>query len=143
MAAKTNFTLDTSQVEASLKRLVESVEPRATAQGLLAAGSQLLKDAQMIGPQAPKDTGRLWGSARVTETRVQNGLANVEAGFNIEYAAKWHEVGLGQKINWTTWKGASNPGPKYLQSKMIAYRDKYMRIIGDFLAGVLSGKAGA
>ena len=140
MAANTNFTLDTSKVDEGLRRLIDVVEPKATAQGLFAAGNQLLKDAETIGPQAPKDTGRLWGSGRTEKTRVLTGFAEVTAGFNIEYAARWHEVGPGVKINWTTTKGAANPGPKYLESKMIAYRDKYMRIVGDFLLKAMTGK---
>lgn len=140
-AVRVNFTLDTSQVDAGLKRLIDQVEPKATAQGLFAAGNELLNDAITISPMAPKDVGDLRGSARVTKAEINQGRADVLAGFNIEYAAKWHEVSPSRKINWTTTKGASSPGPKYLETKMSAYRDKYMRIVGDFLLRALRGAA--
>lgn len=139
-AFRVNFTMDTSQVDAGLKRLVDQVEPKATAQGLFAAGNELLNDAITISPMAPKDVGDLRGSARVTKAEISQGRADVLAGFNIEYAAKWHEVSPSAKINWTTSKGASSPGPKYLEIKMSAYRDKYMRIVGDFLLRAMTGR---
>lgn len=139
-AARATFSLDTSQVDAGLRRLIDQVEPKATAQGLFAAGNELLHDAIYVAPMAPKDVGDLRGSARVTKAEINQGRADVLAGFNIEYAARWHEVSPSKKINWTTTKGASSPGPKYLESKMISLRDKYMRIVGDALLKALTGK---
>lgn len=138
---RADFTIDTSQVDAGLKRLTDYLEPKATGQGLFAAGNELLNDAIYISPMAPKDVGDLRGSARVTKAEIVQGQASVQAGFNIEYAAKWHEVSPSRKINWTTNKGASSPGPKYLEIKMSAYRDKYMRIVGDFLSRAMGGAA--
>jgi hypothetical protein len=128
------FSIDTSQVDARLKMLIEIVEPEFTNRGLFAAGNELLADARDTGPQAPKETGDLWRSARTTKAEISGSGAEILAGFNIVYAAKWHEVPLGKKINWTTNKGASQPGPKYLESKLLINRDKYMKIIADFLA---------
>lgn len=138
-AARVNFRMDTTSLDSGLQRLVTQVVPKVVGQGLFAAGNELLRDAIKISPMAPKDVGDLWGSARVTkaEPTADGGMALL-AGFNIEYAARWHEVSPGKKINWTTTKGSSSPGPKYLESKMSAYRDKYMRIIGDFLARALA-----
>jgi len=130
-----HFSIDTRQVDARLKFLIEIVEPEFTNRGLFAAGNELLADARDVGPQAPKDTGDLWRSARTTKAEITaGGHAEILAGFNIVYAAKWHEVPLSKKINWTTNKGASQPGPKYLESKLLVNRDKYMKIIADFLA---------
>ena len=132
------FSFNTTEFAASLKRLVQEVEPKATAQGLFAAGNELLHDAIQIAPQAPKEVGDLWGSARTTKAEITGDQAEVLAGFNIEYAARWHEVPSTRTINWTTDKGASSPGPKYLEQKLIAYREKYMVIVGNFLARALA-----
>jgi hypothetical protein len=140
--ARVSFRFNTSSLQAGLRRLIDQVEPTVTARGLFAAGNELLRDAIYTPPQAPKLKGALWGSARVTKANVSRGEANLLAGFNIEYAAKWHEVPLSRKINWTRDKGAGSPGPKYLESKMSANREKYMRIVGEFLlAGLQTGRA--
>lgn len=138
MAERQVFQFDTTEFASSLKRLVQQVEPQATGRGLFAAGNALLRDAIKIAPQAPKEVGDLWGSARVTKAEILGDQASVEAGFNIEYAARWHEVSPTKPINWTTDKGASSPGPKYLESKMNMFREKYMVIVGNFLARALA-----
>lgn len=132
------FSFDTSEFAASLKRLVTQVEPEATGRGLFAAGNELLRDAIQIPPQAPKEFGDLWGSARVTRAEIHGDQAEVQAGFNIEYAARWHEVPLSMRVNWTTDKGSSSPGPKYLETKLVQYREKYMVIVGNYLARALA-----
>lgn len=132
-AATARFTVDTSQVDRGLKKLMDQLPAQAARKGLAAAAHELLHDAIYMAPQAPKDVGDLRGSARVEKVEIVGGHAEVKAGFNIEYAARWHEWPEGKPVNWTTTKGASSPGRKYLESKLYANRDKYIRIVGDFL----------
>jgi len=140
-AARVQFAFDTSNLEEGLRKLIDSVDPKLAAQALFAAGNELLYDAIYIPPQAPKDVGDLRGSARVKVAEISNGRADVLAGFNIAYAAKHHEWPLTKKINWTTDKGAESPGPKYLESKLLMFRDKYLRIIAGFITEALGGKS--
>lgn len=137
-AATARFQFDTSEVDRGLKRLLDTAEPTATERGLVAAADELLHDAIYVSPQAPKDVGDLRGSARVGKVEIAGGHAEIKAGFNIEYAARWHEWPEGKPVNWTTTKGAAHPGRKYLESKLFANRDKYMRIVGDFLRRTLT-----
>jgi hypothetical protein len=126
-----HWTFDTSQVEARLRVLMELVDSKAAGKALFAAANELLADARDVGPQAPKRSGDLWRSARTTKAEVSAGFAEIEAGFNIEYAHKWHEVPLTAGIHWTYDKGASQPGPKFLESKLMMNRNKYLEIMAD------------
>lgn len=134
------MTVDTRDFEKGLKKLVREIEPRETAKGLFQAGNQLLKDAIEERPFAPFDEGHLRGSARVDKAELTKTGAEVKAGFNIEYAARWHELTPEEdaRINWSL----PGSGRKYLESKMQQYREKYMKIVGEHLKDAL-GRGGA
>ena len=142
------FTVDFSDFEKRFKVIVENAIPEEAGKGLFKAGNQLLKDAVEKAPQAPKDIGDLWGSKRVTEAKIERGEIKLVCGFNIKYAARWHEISpsniskkdiLGRvmsghwPIHWTTNKGAASPGPKYLESKMVKHKEDYMKIVAEHI----------
>lgn len=141
---------DASELMATLKRLDGDITTQMVGRGLFQAANALLKDAIYVKPMAPKDVGDLRGSARTmgadgvlhkTGNRYRpiasNKELSVACGFNIVYAAKWHEVSEDKKIHWTTDKGASDPGPKYLEKKMAIFGKRYTEIIGEFVAELL------
>lgn len=123
--------------------LVERFAPEAIKQGLFKAASELLRDAIYEPPQAPFKEGHLRGSARTDQIVINRatGEISIRCGFNIEYAAKWHEVPETRNINWTT-TGAKSPGPKYLESKMARNGQKYRDIVGEHLRNLLASKKG-
>jgi len=127
------MTVNFSDFERRFKTIVEDAIPEEAAKGLFDAGGQLLRDAIEKAPQAPKDIGDLWGSRRVNEAKVEKDKISLECGFDIVYAARWHEVPIGTNINWTTTKGAASPGPKYLETKMMMYKNDYMQIVADHI----------
>jgi hypothetical protein len=131
------MTIDMSDFEKGFKKLVENSIPPETEKGLVKAANALLTDAIEEAPQAPKKTGALWRSKHVNAVVVTQDDVSIEAGFNIIYAARWHEAEAG--INWTTNKGATNPGPKYLESKMARNAKRYLDIVGEYLKGLLGG----
>jgi len=132
------MTIDMSDFEKGFKKLMEGAIPPETKEGLFQAGNELLRDAIKEAPQAPKDIGDLWGSARVNKAIATKDEVSIEAGFNIKYAARWHEAE--GHVNWTTDKGATNPGPKYLESKMAVNNGrKYLDIVGEYVKKVLGG----
>lgn len=157
------MTLDISDFAKGFKKLVEQSAPEAIDKGLFMAGVELLHDAIYVSRGAPKEIGDLWASGSIQGAgaiiNVPNGQAvtppsgfrsmqeaeqvSIAAGFNIEYAAYVHE---GQrkdgshKIKWWTYtKGAHDPGPKYLESKMASKADKYKWIVGEYLKKLLGG----
>lgn len=125
---KTGFFLDTKEFNAKFKHLTDKTIPSSADKGLFNAGNELTHDAIVLPPQAPKDMGDLWGSRITEKVKTDRKGMSVRVGFNIKYAQRHHEVPPGT-FHYTTWKGASQPGPKYLESKMIRYKNKYMAII--------------
>lgn len=114
--------------------MVNNTVPDELAKGLFTAGNEVLRDAREVEPRAPREIGDLWGSGRVGEISTRNEI-KVEVGFNIEYAARWHELSADEdkRINWTL----PGSGRKYLSSKLTMFKDKYMKIIADYLSRVL------
>jgi hypothetical protein len=151
------MTLDTSDFAKGLKKLADQSVPKEVARGLFMAGNELLHDAiYEVKYTAPMKTGDLRGSARTQggdgSLREQTGgeaprgfkaygstgESSINAGFNIEYAAKWHEVKDTTKITWTR-TYSKDPGHKYLENKMRNAK-KYMWIVGEHLRRLLGGK---
>lgn len=134
-----SMTIDFTDFEKGLTKLVKQSEPRETAKGLFKAGSQLIKDAIEMRPFVPFDEGHLRGAGRTDPATLLPDGAEVVVGFNKEYAARWHELTPQEdaKINWTFDPG--NPHRKYLESKMATFKNDYMKIVADHLAKVLGG----
>ena len=132
-----SMTIDFSDFEKGLTKLVKESEPSETAKGLFKAGSQLIKDAINMKPYVPFDEGHLRGAGRTDPAVVMGGGAEVTVGFNKEYAARWHELTPEEdaKINWSL----PGSGRKYLESKMGKFKNDYMKIVADHLAKVLGG----
>jgi len=73
------------------------------AKGLFQAGNEALSDAINKVPKAPKDIGDLRGNAKVMKAEVKGKDIDLTLGFDIEYAARWHELSPAEdsRINWT------------------------------------------
>jgi hypothetical protein len=129
------MTIDTRDFEKGLTNLVKTLEPEATAKGLFRAGSQLILDAINEQPYVPFDEGHLRGSGKVTKVEVTKSGAEVAAGFNKEYAARWHELTPEEdaRINWSL----PGSGRKYLESKLVRFKEDYMKIVAKYLENVL------
>ena len=126
-----NLYIDTTEFDNRFKQICDGEIPPLIEKGLIKAMNELLNDAVKLPPQAPRDVGDLWRSkAGTVSAKITNNEAVVQGGFNIEYAARWHEA-VGENINWTTTKGATSPGPKYLESKMTQKKDKYVAIVAE------------
>lgn len=126
--AEENFKLDTRDFDIKFDELIKNAIPGAISKGLFDAGTVLLKMAKDEAPQCPKDVGDLWGSGTVKPITGGYQEVGVEVGFNSEYAAYQHEQEPG-KFNYTTTKGASHPGPKYLETKLVRHKQDLMEIV--------------
>lgn len=154
VSGKGGISMDFSQVEKNLKKLIKDTTPPVAGKGLFNAGCELIRDGIEKAPGAPKRTGALWGSGQVEDKKISDKSGKITpaqpsytktkdsigviAGFNIDYAAKLHELPQGKNINWTTDKGAHNPGPKFLELKMSMYKKKYMEIIALTIKNMLN-----
>jgi hypothetical protein len=168
-----SMTLNANDFLSGIKKLAEESTPKEIDKALFKASSELLRDAIEINPQAPIYAGDKGGGGDLrASAHVQGsgGLVKpnpasapmgfesvresyssmaITAGFNIKYAARWHEINaqdlpflrdkLGRAyshhwpIKWT-WPGV---GPKYLESKMASNPKKYAKIIALHLARFL------
>ncbi len=128
--AKTGFFMDFSELNRNLERLTDVEFPEYIEKGEFNAMNELLNDSIIKPPQAPKDMGDLWGSRFVGKPKRTRKDISIIGGFKIKYAKKHHEAQPGT-YNYTTTKGADQPGPKYMLSKMMQYGKKYIWIIAE------------
>lgn len=129
--------------------------PKEISKAVWTAGNELLHDAIYEEPQAPMLEGHLRASARTQtpdgtmrpagvvvggqpDCLAPDGNFSLEVGFNIKYAHRWHEVSPEEdaRIKWTT-KYAAKPGRKYLETKLVRNKDRYLKLMGDVLANLL------
>ena len=137
-----SMTADFSDFRRRIDRLVRNDVPDDLERGLFKAGNELLRDAVTVAPGAPKLTGALWRSRMTKRPEGSEKGSGVEAGFNIVYGARWHELTPEEDatINWTRDKGANSPGRKFLETKLWMFKDKYIRTACNYLRGRLGGK---
>jgi len=130
-----SMSIDFKEFEKAFMKITKQASYKEAGKGLFKAGNELLRDAIYEQPYAPFDEGTLKGSARTTKAEVRKREASVEVGFNIEYAARWHELTPEEdsKINWTL----PGSGRKYLESKMVKFNKKYMEIVALHIKNVL------
>jgi len=128
--SKSGYFLDAKEFNSNFKHLTDKTIPSSASKGLSKAIDELLADSINLPPQAPKDIGDLWGSRIKEKVKTSHNDTSVKGGFNIKYAHRHHEVPPGT-FHYITTKGASQPGPKFMESKMIKYKDKYMWMVAE------------
>ena len=121
---KTEFTLDFRDFNKKFANIIQRAAPESTKIGLREAGQALKIDADNIPPRTPHKEGFLRGSGKVSEVKVMGKSIEVAVSYNKPYAKRWHEVEPGT-IKWSE----PDVGPKYLESKMVRFKNKYMNII--------------
>ena len=131
MSRETGMYLDLSDFDKKFNHEVKKAMPDDARKGLFNAMNELLRDSIEKPPQAPKDMGDLWGStAGTVNVGIKHQRLIVTGGFNIKYAHRHHEAEPGE-FEYTVSKGASQPGPKFMLSKMIQHDKKYMEIVAE------------
>ena len=127
MADKTGFTIDLKDFEKKFEQIVNNAIPAAGARGLKKAAAFVLRDAILETPTVPKKQGNLRRTQQVNEPKINHGEISVEQGFAADYAGKVHE--MPDTYNFTE----PGSGPKYLESKLIKNKEKYMKIAADHI----------
>jgi len=132
MKRETGFYLDTSDFDKKLDNLDKKIIPQASKEGLADGMDALLRDSIELPPQAPFKKGELHGSiAGTVKVFMKRGIIFVLGGFNKIYARRHHEVAPGTFKYTITKGGVTQPGPKFMQSKMAKYGKKYMEIVAN------------
>lgn len=122
--------MDFSKFAKSFEDLTKVRMLKSAKVGEFEAANEVLSDSITKPPQTPKKTGDLWGARKVEAVKEKKGDISIVFGFNIFYATKQHEAEPGT-YKYTKTKGATFPGPKFMQSKMLIYRRKYMGIVAE------------
>ena len=128
------LTIDFTEFDKKFFKLVQKTIPEEAKKGLQAGMLELLNDAKVQEPQAPKEFGDLWGSTALVpiEVIITPYFISATGGFNSKYATRQHEAEPGE-FNYTINKGATRPGPKFLQTKMVRNKEKYIGIAVKFM----------
>jgi hypothetical protein len=136
---------DKSDFDKKFKDIIRRAAPELIETGLGRASLQLMNDCVMEVPTVPIKEGWLRGSGSVfvqnklvhESTFGKAGMANTDhsenlgprdfvgvVGFNTPYASRLHE-GL------TFHFSEPSAGPKYMESKMMRNKERYMQIIAN------------
>ena len=123
--AKTGMTFDTKDFDIKLPRVINKEIPEAAASTFPRVAGMVIRDAILEEPKAPHKTGNLWRSQKIENPEIKASEISIELGFDAEYAAAIHELGVdevGISINWTM----AGSGAKFLEAKLIKNKEKYM-----------------
>lgn len=110
----------------------ENLIPGITEKAVKAGLDAILIDANDIPPTVPHLTGHLKGTGTAHDVEVTPELITGKVSFGsaaggqggAPYAVRWHEVEPG-----TVYWSEPTAGPKYLESKLVRFKDKYTTII--------------
>lgn len=122
-----NFSLDLSSFLQEFPKVCYEKIPSATQKGLFNAASELKLDSDHVEPKTPVKEGHLKGSweAHVEFLGGKTMEWTLVVGFNIKYASYVHE--MAKKHAWTE----PGSGPKFLESKLYMFKDKYLTIVAE------------
>lgn len=123
MSKKTGFFFGTDKFNKSLIRFAKENEKEAK-EGLFKGFNMMLSDAKWKPPQAPWKIGDLHASAEIDKITITRKKIEVSGGFNISYAGVLHEQEKDYKEPTRT--RVKQPGPKFLETKMVQYGKDYI-----------------
>jgi len=138
MTNQGNFKYNWKKFDDKFWDFVNKEIPKRGLEGLFAGANEALDNAiEPEYPQAPKDEGHLWGSKKIDKIGIIQATKEILVvfGFNIAYARKWHELPKSkeEKTKWTISKGATVPGRKFLEAKLVKYAKRYIGIASDHI----------
>jgi len=117
---RSKMTIDTKDFDIKFPKVTGKDIPEALAKAAYAVAGMIIRDAIMEEPRVPHLTGNLWRSQKIERPRIEKGEITIELGFDAEYAAAVHE--MPSNVDWTM----EGSGPKFLESKVIKNKEKYM-----------------
>jgi len=136
MSEETGMYMDTKEFAKDLLKITEKEIPGDIIKAYWELGWLIIGDAIKIEPTVPMKSSDLRGSGKVV---VDEKKLEMKSGFNMIYAHRLHEAPDSrfnptegeEDWNWTT----SGSGPKYLESKIAMFKNKYIKFIADRIRG--------
>lgn len=118
--------MDPKEFNIDFDRITSKAIPDDIRKALWELGWLIIKDAISIYPSVPREIGDLRASGKVV---VDQRNLDLLTGFNMVQAHRLHE-GL-KDWNWTE----PGSGPKYLESKLSMFKNKYIKFLADRIQG--------
>ena len=120
--------MNLSKFAKDFTRITSKTIPDKAGDASFKVAAMIINDAIKVEPKAPFDEGMLRASQFINLLMQKLG---VELGFNIIYAAKWHELEKSKEkdIAWTT----PGSGRKYLSSKLSMFKNKYIKFLASMI----------
>lgn len=127
--SKGGYSMDLSKFAKDFTRITQKTIPDKARDGSFKVAAMIIGDAIKVAPKAPFDEGMLRASQFIEDLPTQK--LGVRIGFNMEYAAKWHELDKKKEkdIAWTT----PGSGRKFLSSKLSMFKNKYIKFLASLI----------
>ena len=126
---KSGMIFDTKDFDIKFAKVTGKDIPQAAANMAYKVAGMVIRDAILEDPRAPHKTGNLWRSQKIERPRIEHGEITIELGFDADYAAFVHEMPAYKDPSMT------GSGPKFLESKLIKNKEKYMAEIARGMQG--------
>ena len=126
---KSGMIFDTKDFDIKFAKVTGKDIPQAAANMAYKVAGMIIRDAILEDPRAPHKTGNLWRSQKIERPRIEHGEITIELGFDADYAAFVHEMPAYKDPSMT------GSGPKFLESKLIKNKEKYMAEIARGMQG--------
>ena len=128
--------MDPKEFNIDFDRITAKMIPDDIREALWDLGWGIIADAIKFEPTVPLKDSDLRGSGHV---EVDGKKLEMKTGFNMVYAHRLHEAPDSrfnptegeEDWNWTT----PGSGPKYLESKIAMFKNKYIKFIADRIRG--------
>ena len=122
-----DFTMDFSLFDKTFFKLVENSIPKEAEKGVFKGANLILDDAEVQIPKVPRKIGDLRGSRKVEKVILTPSYISATAGYNINYAAKLHEMTPSQdaRTNWTL----PGSGAKWLEKSLSKNKEDAIKVI--------------
>ena len=133
---KSGLNFDFTDFDLGFFNAANNLIPGIAAKAVKAGMDAVLIDAIEIEPKVPHETGHLRATGTVHQVEVTPDLITGQISFGnpkggqggAPYALRWHEVEPG-----TVHFKEPGTGPKYLESKLVRFKDKYIEIMGMYI----------
>lgn len=133
---KDGLNYDFSDFNLGFLNAAENLIPGIAVKAVKAGLDQVIIDANEIEPKTPHLLGHLKGTGQVHSVELTPEMVTGIMSFGnpkggqggAPYALRWHEVEPGT-VNWSE----PGVGPKYLESKLVRFKDKYVEIIFQYI----------
>ena len=127
---KSGMTYNSKDFDIKFAKVCDKAIPQAAANQMhYRVAGMILRDSILEDPRAPHLTGNLWRSQKIERPQIEYGEITIELGFDADYAAFVHEMPAYKDPS------MSGSGPKFLESKLIKNKEKYIAEIARGMQG--------